>query len=526
MIDHENYSPFEILQIKGSFMYFIGLCVVTVVAVSFLVIADMRAIDILRPTVIDLVAILIAFIIYRRKKQRKKTAVLAWVAAFITVIVPIIAKYNFGANNGWTFALQSYNSTALLIILVVLIYLLHDRKLFIVISIFALANWAFFVYWAIANGGEYHLAANIDGKPVVTGIILYREIFFILITGFVFYLVYRTIPIIDEFNSRTARQREVIEQQAEARRLINLEIKERMSHLFAKVDEQNNLVNRFNEKIHDQSATFEEMSATMEELLAAAENISGTADEQVNGNVTMENIVNDFKHIKSETTEKLRDTYGDIEGIVSQTSISNESLREVENTILKISEQSKGIAETVSIITDIADKINLLSLNASIEAARAGEYGRGFAVVADEIGKLAVLTTESIKEIEKVLAFSSKTTTDGVSVITTTAETIKRLIAKMGESSVKIKLLQESILVEERYIRVIIEQMTKNIDMAKGIGSSTAEQKKAIKDTTKAIDNANLVIAEMVEEIRNLSSTSGAILKNATELLVKSEEAV
>jgi len=33
MIDHENYSPFEILQIKGSFMYFIGLCVVTVVAV-------------------------------------------------------------------------------------------------------------------------------------------------------------------------------------------------------------------------------------------------------------------------------------------------------------------------------------------------------------------------------------------------------------------------------------------------------------------------------------------------------------
>ena len=268
------------------------------------------------------------------------------------------------------------------------------------------------------------------------------------------------------------------------------------------------------------------MSATMEELLAAAENISRTAGDQVDGNVTMENIVTDFKHIKTETTEKLRDTYGEIEGIVAQTSISNESLREVENTIMKISEQSKGIAETVSIITDIADKINLLSLNASIEAARAGDYGRGFAVVADEIGKLAVLTTESIKEIEKVLAFSSKTTTDGVAVITTTAETIKKLIAKMGESSGKIKLLQESILVEERYIRVIIDQMTKNIDMAKGIGTSTTEQKKAIQDTTKAIDNANLIIAEMVEEIRNLSSTSGAILKNATELLVKSEEAV
>ena len=525
-MNNENYSPFEILQIKGSFMYFIGLCVVTVIAVSFLFIADMPLVDILRPTVVDLVAIFLAFVIYRRKKQRKKAAVLAWIAGIITIVVPIIAKYNFGINNGWTFALQSYNSTALLIILVVLLYLQHDRKLFIALSIFAIANWVFFVYFAMSHGGEVHFQALVDGKPIVTGIVFFREAFFILMTCFMFYLVYRTIPIVDEFNTRTTRQREVIEQQADARRQITMEIKERMSHLFSRVDEQNNLVLRFNEKINDQSATFEEMSATMEELLSAAENISGTAGDQVNGNVTMENIVNDFKNIKAETTEKLRDTYSEIEGIVAQTSISNESLREVESTIVKISEQSKGIAETVSIITDIADKINLLSLNASIEAARAGEYGRGFAVVADEIGKLAVLTTESIKEIEKVLAFSSRTTTDGVAVITSTAETIKKLIAKMGESSGKIKLLQESILVEERYIRVIIEQMTKNIDMAKSIGTSTAEQKRAIQDTTKAIDNANLIIAGMVEEVRNLSGTSSAILKNATELLVKSEEAV
>ncbi len=96
----------------------------------------------------------------------------------------------------------------------------------------------------------------------------------------------------------------------------------------------------------------------------------------------------------------------------------------------------------------------------------------------------------------------------------------------MGESSGKIKLLQESILVEERYIKVIIEQMSKNIQLARSIGTSTTEQKKAIEDTTLAIDHANQVVAEMVNEIHQLSNTSNSILKNATELLMKSKEAV
>jgi len=526
-MDKENYSPYEILQIKGSFMYFVGLCVVTFFAISFMAIAKVSTMDILKPLLIDMIAIVIAFVIYRRKKARKNTSFFAWTTGLITVIVPIFAKYNYGAHNGWTFALQSYNSTALLIILVVLLYLLYDKRVFIFYATFAILNWcAFFAYAATRPGAEVHMDAIIDGVPVVTGVVILREVFFIITTAFVFYLVYRNIPVIEEFNSRTNVQRARIEQQAEAQRKITQEINERMSHLFQRVDEQNELVIHFNDKMQNQSASFEEMSATMEELLGASENINAAAGDQVEGNVAMENIVNDFKAIKEESTEKLRDTYGDIEEIVSQTSISNESLQEVESTIGKISEQSKRISDTVSIIVDIADKINLLSLNASIEAARAGDYGRGFAVVADEIGKLAVQTTESIKEIENVLVTSSKTTADGVSVITSTADTIKKLIAKMGESSGKIKLLQESILVEERYIKVIIEQMSKNIQLARSIGTSTTEQKKAIEDTTLAIDHANQVVAEMVNEIHQLSNTSNSILKNATELLMKSKEAV
>ena len=58
--------------------------------------------------------------------------------------------------------------------------------------------------------------------------------------------------------------------------------------------------------------------------------------------------------------------------------------------------------ELDSRVTEIAEQINLLSLNASIEAARAGEAGKGFAVVADEISQLAFASREAANNIQQI----------------------------------------------------------------------------------------------------------------------------
>lgn len=90
----------------------------------------------------------------------------------------------------------------------------------------------------------------------------------------------------------------------------------------------------------------------------------------------------------------------DIAAVVSASAHSVDGMRQ----------RVEQVAETVSVIKEIADQTNLLALNAAIEAARAGESGRGFAVVADEVRKLATRTAEATLQIDKeIIAIDQQT---------------------------------------------------------------------------------------------------------------------
>ncbi len=136
----------------------------------------------------------------------------------------------------------------------------------------------------------------------------------------------------------------------------------------------NNMGNKMNNNSSDltkatsyQAASLEEISASMEQMMATIESNTEIA-------------------IK---TESIADkAYG--------------AVVDGNGSALKALNSMKEIAENTKIITSIAQKTNILSLNAAIEAARAGEQGKGFAVVAAEIRKLAETSRQAAQEIENV----------------------------------------------------------------------------------------------------------------------------
>ena len=83
--------------------------------------------------------------------------------------------------------------------------------------------------------------------------------------------------------------------------------------------------------------------------------------------------------------------------------LTTERLRGTNAHLKELEASTNQMEDVIRVITKIARKSNLLSLNASIEAARVGEAGRAFSVVATEMKKLADDSAQEAKKISTLL---------------------------------------------------------------------------------------------------------------------------
>ena len=144
-----------------------------------------------------------------------------------------------------------------------------------------------------------------------------------------------------------------------------------------------------------------------------------------------------------------------------------------------LSQAAKEIGEIASLIQTIAQRTNLLALNASIEAARGGEAGRGFAVVASEVKELATQTSHATSSVaEKIAAMQSSTQASASDL-----GAIVEQIGKLEEASVVI-----ATAVDQQSLSG--DDLARNIDTVAAGSAEIGERLNALNKASHATGNA------------------------------------
>ncbi|MEN5165242.1 methyl-accepting chemotaxis protein [Achromobacter kerstersii] len=108
-----------------------------------------------------------------------------------------------------------------------------------------------------------------------------------------------------------------------------------------------------------------------------------------------------------------------------------EAVHQVVETMARISDSSRRIAEIVSVIDGIAFQTNILALNAAVEAARAGEQGKGFAVVAGEVRSLAQRSAQAAREVKDLIEQSTSNVDSGAEQVRQAGETMQEIVSSV-----------------------------------------------------------------------------------------------
>ena len=242
-----------------------------------------------------------------------------------------------------------------------------------------------------------------------------------------------------------------------------------------------------------------------------AENVTKDLIELSNSFDRMFNNINEIEDEINKLKEKSN------KGI-SNISVSMKESEEMQTAFSKAIQTEQALKDSVdnaykiiSSIDSLAERINLVSLNAAIEAARAGEAGRGFSVVAQEIRDLAEQSNNLVQEIGETLKLINEKVDSTIELINHLDEransqleansevydTFKDIYFSIADSITKLSVLKDSVLELGDIKDSVVNSITNIASLSQEFAAST-EEAQSISEMQK---ESNLMLFDLAQKL-------------------------
>jgi methyl-accepting chemotaxis protein len=262
-------------------------------------------------------------------------------------------------------------------------------------------------------------------------------------------------------------------------------------------DETGQVAQSLNRALASVRKTLQEVGRSSHQLKGASQNVALTAAQLSDGASTqasnLETTTSSMEEISVTIRNNAANTNRANELGSSAQSAAEKGGSCVQSAVLAMEEirRSSGeISKILSAINELAFQSNLLAVNASIEAAHAGDSGRSFAVVALEIRHLAQRSTESAREIERLIAASLERVDKGADLVNRSGEAITEIIDSVKNVS-----------------RIINE-----------IATASNQQSQGVELVSSAMNKVDSVVHANSSKTRELSNTAQQLAALATGL--------
>ncbi len=269
-----------------------------------------------------------------------------------------------------------------------------------------------------------------------------------------------------------------------------------------------------------------ESAASTVAAAAAIDRSTQRIDQSANEAATLSDEVRDFAERGS--------------GVVGETAATMGALKQAidlaTESIASLGNRSEQVGAIVTVIDEIAERTNLLALNAAILAAQAGPHGRGFRIVADEIKELSERTAASTAEISELIASvrsdvlaatdrvaaGDRLAATGVGQAQAAAEALDVISRSAARASTEIRAIAGATSEQTKETHTVLEAAELVRQRAREIERATAEQA----STSQHIGERAVHMSQLTEHVRRATVEQAEASKHIAHAMEELTEVV